>query len=306
MNGDVRESYARCRQVARRAGSNFYLSFFLLPSAQRGAMCALYAFLRHTDDLADSDAPLAERREQLHAWRTALDEALAGRFRSPLLPALADTVRRYDIPPQYLYDAIDGAEMDLDTTRYATFADLKGYCHRAASVVGLACLRIWGCSTAEAEQPARRCGVAFQLTNILRDLKEDAARGRIYLPLEDLARFGCPEAELLQARFSANVGRLVQFEVERAHAFYDEAAALQPLLPRDGRRAWRVMMATYREMLRDIEARGGNVFETPIRLGRWRRFRLVAQALLSPDSLVRQPSKSPSPPAASSTHRKTA
>src|SRR5690606_6507278 len=136
------------------------------------------------------------------------------------------------------------AEMDLAQTRYRTFGELQQYCHCVASVVGLACLRIWGCRDERAELLARKCGLAFQLTNILRDVAEDARRDRIYLPLEDLARFGCCEEEILSATPSRDFVRLMQYEVQRAQSLYDEATALGPLLPRDGRRAWQVMMVT--------------------------------------------------------------
>lgn len=280
MTPEVKASYAHCRRVARRAASSFYLSFFLLPAAQRNAMCALYAFLRHTDDLADSRAPTDDRREALARWRAMLDAALVGNSSEAILTALADTAQRFDIAPRLLHDAIDGAEMDLDTLRYKTFDDLACYCHRVASVVGLACLRIWGCRDERADELACKCGLAFQLTNILRDVAEDARRGRIYLPLEDLARFGCREEQILLIQHDPKLARLMQFEVFRAATLYDEAAELESLLPRDGRRAWRVMMVTYRDILRAIEARDYNVFGPRIRLSRWRRVRLAAGGVL--------------------------
>lgn len=281
MNDRTSHSYAQCRRLARRAASSFYLSFFLLPKPQRDAMCALYAFLRRTDDIVDDRAPADERREKLTRWRASLAAALAGRFDDPLLPALADAVDRFAIPERYFHDAIDGAMMDLRVDRYATFAELDAYCYRAASVVGLACLCIWGCGDPAAAAPARKCGLAFQLTNILRDVAEDAARGRIYLPLEDLAHFGCTEQDILAGRYGDNLAQLICFEANRAQSFYIEAARLEPLLPRDGRRAWRVMMTTYRAILDELRRRDYNVFGPRVKFSRWQRVGLAMSGLFS-------------------------
>jgi phytoene synthase len=280
VNPDLKASYAHCRKISRRAASSFYLSFFLLPRPQRDAMCALYAFLRRTDDIADADQPLMQREQELQEWRQSLGCALAGDVREPVLAALIDAAQCFAIPHAHFFDSIDGAQMDLTRRRYATFAELEQYCHRVASVVGLACLRIWGCQEPRASQPARQCGLAFQLTNILRDVAEDARRGRIYLPLEDLARCGCREEDILAGRFTAGVQRLIEFEIDRAHAFYDQAGELEALLPRAGRRAWRVMMATYRAILDELARREGNVFGPPLRLSRPRRVWLAVQGLM--------------------------
>ena len=282
MDKKTQESYADCRRIARRSASSFFLSFLLLPKPQRNAMCALYAFLRYTDDIADNPAPLEERRLKLRQWRMQFDDALAGRCDSAILPAVADTIQRFKIPQCYFHDAIDGAEMDLVTNRYETFDELDAFCYRAASVVGLACLRIWGCDDPQAAEPARKCGVAFQLTNILRDIAEDAERGRIYLPLEDIAHFDCTEEDILQRRHSDRIARLICFEANRARSYYIEAARLETLLPRDGRRAWRVMMTTYRAILDELWRRDYNVFGPRVRLSRWQRLSLVARGLWSP------------------------
>ena len=193
MDGQIEVSYAHCRHVARRAASSFYMSFFLLPAAQRNAMCALYAFLRHTDDIADEPAPLDDRRNAMQRWRAALDVAVTGHTNDPILPALVDTLRSHEIPLQYFHDAIEGAMMDLQIDRYATFAELDAYCYRAASVVGLSCLRIWGCRDPQAEEPARQCGLAFSID------EHSAGRCR-----------GCPAgADLLAA------GRSLSFWLQR-------------------------------------------------------------------------------------------
>ena len=281
MNHHLRESYSHCHRVTRRAASSFYYSFYLLPKPQRDSMSALYAFLRKTDDIADDEIPVDEKRSELESWQAKLDAALQGDTQDPVMRALVDTIARYEIPLQYFRDAVDGAKMDLDVDRYETFEELNQYCYRAASVVGLACLRIWGCTDPRAEEPAIKCGLAFQLTNIIRDVAEDAARGRIYLPLEDLRHFGCSEKDILSRRFTDNVAQLISFEANRAQAFYVQASSLESFLPRDGRRAWRVMMATYRELLDELWRRKYNIFGPRVQFSRFKRLRLVLRGLFS-------------------------
>src|SRR6185437_8887792 len=184
------QSYAWCERLARRQAGNFYHAFRLLPAAQRRAMCALYAFMRVADDLTDGTEAVAEKRLALANWRWQLDEALSGTYSHPLHPAFHHTIEHYGIPRRYIEDVLDGVGMDLDTDRYETFADLYGYCYRVASAVGLACIHIWGFREERAKDYAEAAGIALQLTNILRDLGEDAERGRVYLPREDLERFG--------------------------------------------------------------------------------------------------------------------
>jgi phytoene synthase len=285
MNSVVTASYAHCRGIARRSGSSFYYSFLLLPKRTRQAMCALYAFLRRTDDLADGAAAVDARRESLARWRTSLMSALAGRFDDPLLPALADVVTSYAIPVEYLAAAIDGAEMDLADRTYETFAQLETYCERVASMVGLACLRIWGCQAPQAEYPARRCGIAFQLTNILRDLGEDAARGRIYLPREDLDRFGYSADDLRAGVRDERFRRLMHFEIERNERLYEEGAAVERWLGTRQRRVFGSMTAVYRALLAEIKRHDGDVFTRRVRLSNWRKLRIATGSLFSRPSL---------------------
>ncbi|HEX8203272.1 MAG TPA: phytoene/squalene synthase family protein, partial [Isosphaeraceae bacterium] len=219
MNAGLRSSYQFCGDVARRQARNFYYSFLLLPADRRRAMCALYAFLRHTDDLADEPGPVAAKRRALDAWRSELDAALGGAGASwPGLPALADTVARHGVPARHLHEVLDGVAMDLEPVAYPTFADLYAYCYRVASAVGLCCIRIWGYRSegGRAEALAEACGVALQLTNILRDVREDARLGRIYLPREDLDRFGVAAADLDAPRPSDAVRALLAFQGQRA------------------------------------------------------------------------------------------
>jgi phytoene synthase len=274
-------SYELCRQIARRSSSSFYYSFLLLPRAKREAMFALYAFLRRTDDLSDDPQTGDVSRQALIAWRQSFSNALAGTFDDPLLPALADTIQRFGIPPSYLEAAISGVEMDLDHQGYETFSELEDYCHHVASAVGLACIHIWGFTSPAALEPARRCGLAFQLTNILRDLKEDAARGRVYLPREDLRRFDYSAAEIKLGVCDERFRRLMRFEIQRAEQFYADAVHLDRWLHADCRPAFTAMLTTYRELLAEIKRRDGDVWTSRVRLPGWRKARIAARCLLS-------------------------
>lgn len=284
MSSALALSYADCRRSTRRTASNFYYSFFLLPRPKRHAMCALYAFLRHTDDLGDSSQPLELRRTALARWRSSLDRALAGEFDAPLFPALADTVAHYGIPPAHLHAVIDGVEMDLVQRRYETFDELAEYCQKVASAVGLCCIRIWGYQSEAAFEPAKKCGIAFQLTNILRDLKEDAAAGRLYLPQEDLRRFAYTFDDLRHGRCDHRYQALVELEIARAEQFYREGELLEQWLEPDGRAVFGAMTAIYRALLNEIKHRHGDVFSRRVRLSTWRKLRLAAPWFLSSPS----------------------
>ncbi|MCH8924279.1 MAG: squalene/phytoene synthase family protein, partial [Planctomycetes bacterium] len=282
---DTAKSYALCRKLARRSASSFYFSFRMLSKQQRQSMCALYAFLRRTDDIGDGDAPLEEKRMALAAWRESLQRALRYEFDDDILPALADTVTRYQIPHEYLLEVIDGVEMDLGECRYETFADLEQYCYRVATVVGLCCMHVWGFHGEGAHRPAHACGLAFQLTNILRDLKEDALRGRVYLPREDLDKFGCSAEDLRHGVFHERFKELMRFEIHRVEQFYESAAELQAWLESGGRKMLGAMMATYRALLAEIERRDGDVFSRPVTLSRWRKASIAARWMLLPPRL---------------------
>jgi phytoene synthase len=281
MSLSVAESYKHCRHLTRDARSSFFYSFFMLSRAKRQAMYALYAFLRRTDDIGDCDDEIGTRRLRLDRWRESLEAALAGRFRDPIFPALADAVVRYDIPHVYLAAAIDGVQMDLEQDRYATFDELESYCYRVASVVGLACIHIWGYRDDRALAPARACGLAFQITNILRDLNEDARRGRVYLPQEDLRRFDYSESDLLGGVCDRRFAELMNFQIDRARRYYHEAAPLADYLRADGRRVFGVMLRTYRELLARIERRHGDVLAGKVSLSHWRRLAIVARCCLT-------------------------
>jgi 15-cis-phytoene synthase len=272
MNDAVASSYRACRAISRRAASNFAWAFWLLPADQRRGMEALYAFARQSDDLADGPEPIDVKRQRLAEWREALEQALVGRPRGEVFPALADAVRRFEILPEYLHQIVTGVEMDLDHVGFATFADLRHYCEHVASAVGLACLAIWGCRDERAIQPARDCGVAFQLTNILRDLKEDSAAGRCYLPREDVAKFDDGTHEAMPA--------VIRFECRRAAELYDRSAITAKYLTGSGRQVFRLMHGTYRALLAKIERNPAAVLAGRQRVSRPHKAWIAMRTLL--------------------------
>lgn len=283
------QAYEYCRRVTRKSSSNFYYAFRLLSSERHDALCALYAFCRFMDDIADQQEstvlPLSSngsRREKLAAllgsWREELRHCYAGTPSHPISQALADAVQRFPIRQEYLAGIIDGVEMDLTRTRYATFAELYEYCYRVASLVGLACIEIFGYHSPSAREYAVHLGVAFQLTNILRDVGEDARRGRIYLPAEDLARFGYTEEELLAGVYTDTFVRLMSFEGERAREHYHTAA--QYLAPEDQRSlvAAEAMHLIYARLLDALTERQFDVFGTRVTLAPTSKARLALTA----------------------------
>jgi 15-cis-phytoene synthase len=251
------ESYDFCRAVARRRAKNFYYSFVLLPREQRNAMCAIYAFMRYCDDL--SDEPGASH-EPLERWRCALVDALGGKFDGyPAWPAFFDTVERYRIPHDYFFQMIEGVMSDLKPRRFGTFEELYQYCYQVASVVGLSTIHIFGFDSPDALRLAEKCGVAFQLTNILRDVCEDVGRGRVYLPAEDLERFEVKPVELCAGPRSESFKRLMRFEADRARGFYREAQPLVGLVHKRSRPALRALIGIYSRLLERIEEGGFDV-----------------------------------------------
>jgi len=250
--------------MARAAARNFYYGFRLLPPPKRDALCALYAFMRQVDDVSDSLRDAADKRERLAVWRATLDRALAGEYDpNPIWLAFHHTVARYGIPPRYFHDLISGAEMDLHITSYATFDRLREYCYRVAGAVGLTCLYVFGFEQPRAPDLAEKLGIAFQLTNILRDLPRDLALGRIYVPQEDLRRFGCSAEDLARQRVSPSFVELMRFEAERAWRFYAEGTQLIALVSPDSRPALWALARIYSGILEKIEARGYDVFSSP-------------------------------------------
>lgn len=289
MTLTLAESYAWCRDLSRRTGRNFYYSFLTLPPAQQRDMCVLYAFMRRSDDIGDDlQLPIEARRTELSAWRRQLAWALDGaRFEHPLLPALADIVRRYQLPPEYLVAVIDGVEMDLRPQRFETFSELQNYCYHVAGAVGLCCIHLWGFRDDRARQHAIDCGTAFQLTNILRDLSEDAAMGRCYLPQEDLRQFGYTEADILQQCRDERFENLMRFAVDRTRDYYRRAKELTSFLLPAGRPIYTAMLRIYGGLLDEIERSRFDVFSRRISLPAWKKLFISFDAVLRQRLLTR-------------------
>ena len=255
----LESSYAYCEEVARSRAKNFYYSFLLLPKQKRRAMCAVYAFMRECDDRSDGPEAALER---VLEWRSDLAAALAlGAPDHPVWPAFIDTVQRYRIPEAYFHEMLDGVATDFEPRTIGTFDDLYRYCYRVASVVGLTIIHIFGFEEPRALELAEKCGIAFQLTNILRDVREDAAAGRVYLPAEELERFGVPAADLNQPHLTAPLRALLEFELARAREYYSASRPLLKLAHRDSRHALWALMEIYRRLLDRIEAQGYPVLE---------------------------------------------
>jgi len=258
------DSYDCCRRVARTRARNFYYSFVLLSRERRNAMCAVYAFMRYCDDL--SDEPGANR-DGIERWRAALEAALAGGCDAhPVLPAFHDTVSRYQIPPRYFHEMIDGVASDLEPRRFETFDELYRYCYQVASTAGLATIHILGFESPEALPLAEKCGIAFQMTNILRDIREDAARGRIYLPAEDLARFHVTEDDIRSGVRTPEFIDLMDFETGRARQYYKESQPLLGLVDRRSRASLAALISIYSRLLDRIERSNYDVFARRISL----------------------------------------
>ena len=286
MTTDARlaESYRFCGEIARREARNFYHAFRLLPADRRRSMCALYAFMRRSDDLADCEAPTEEKARSLAEWRRDLDAALDGRDAPwPGLAAVADAIRRAGVPPALLHEVVDGVEMDLTPRRFQTFDDLAGYCRKVASAVGLCCIHIWGYESdgGRAERLADRCGLALQITNILRDVREDAENGRVYFPQEDLDRFGVGDADLRAARTGPALRGLLEDYAARAYAYYDEAAGLVPLVAPVGRPVLLTISGIYRALLDEIVRRDYDVLAGRASVPGRRKLAIALRALPS-------------------------
>jgi phytoene synthase len=263
--------------------TSFYYSFLVLPAPQRRAIVAVWDFCRAVDDAVD-EAPAgaaATARDALAFWRRELAACYDGVVpTTPQARRLQPFVRALDLPRQAFEDVIDGVAMDLDTSRYASFAALSEYCRRVASAVGMICIAIFGCRNAE--EYALNLGIALQLTNILRDIPSDLERGRLYLPLEDLARFGCTEDELRRGRVTEPIRRLMAFECGRAHEFYRRAVASRSADERRRLVAAEIMRGVYLETLRRIEACGYDVFTTRTRVPRSRQAIIALREWLWP------------------------
>jgi len=274
---ELERSHAYCRQVARSRARNFYYSFVLLSRPQRSAMCAIYAFMRYCDDL--SDEPGATR-SAIHRWRAELDEALEGRFsHHPVWPAFQDAVKRYAIPREYFHAMIEGVASDLDPRRFQTFDELYRYCYQVASVVGLTVIHVFGFDSPAALPLAEKCGIAFQLTNILRDIREDLESGRVYLPGEDFRRFGVTEESLRAGNRDAAFLEMMRFEAARARSYYDESRPLLNLVHPKSRPSLAALIGIYSSLLTRIERSNFDVLARRIRLSALQKSWIVARSL---------------------------
>jgi phytoene synthase len=260
------------RRLTSVHATNFYYSFVFLPAEKRRAIEAVYAFARRGDDITDGHLTKEDAAAEIARYRAALDDCYAGRATAPELRALAESVERFKIPRQPFEDLILGLEMDLNGTRYETFDELALYCYRVASTIGLISIEIFGYRHPSARDYAVNLGMALQLVNILRDLESDGQRGRLYLPAEDLERFGVRPAEILERRYSDPFIELMQFECDRARRYFD--LARQSLAPEDRRTmvAAEIMAAIYWRLLKRIQARRYNVFGERVRLSRPLKF----------------------------------
>lgn len=276
----VAESYAFCERVARTQAKNFYYSFLLLSRPQRQAMCAIYAFMRYCDDLSDAEG-VADRPAAIARWQADLDSALAGNApENPVWPAFSDAVARYRIPHEYFRDMIRGVSSDLEPRQIQTFQELYDYCYHVASVVGLTIIHIFGFNDPRALELAERCGVAFQLTNILRDVREDAEHGRVYLPAEDLVRFGVKTTELSGAALSPSLRSLLAFEAERARAYYQESEPLMGMVDSRSRASLKALIGIYSRLLERISNSGYEVLQERVRVPAWEKIWILARCAI--------------------------
>jgi 15-cis-phytoene synthase len=293
-------AYSVCRGITRTNAKNFYYAFLVLPKRKREALCAVYAFMRRCDDIADDTSlSFEERRYKLDTWLDALHRAQQGEpSDDPILLALTDTQRRYTIPAGLLDELAMGTAMDVEsaenpaapisaeaavlplTVQYRTFEDLKVYCYRVASVVGLVCIHIFGYRDPAAESLAEQCGLAFQLTNIIRDVKEDAAMGRVYLPEEDLAKFGLSAADLLSNPDAARFRPLLTLEADRAREFYQAGDQLISYISEDSQPALWVLVNIYRSLLEKIAERQYDVFSGKVSLTVSEKLRILGKGFL--------------------------
>ncbi len=267
---------AYCKSLVKGANTNFYYAFVLLPRPKRDAIHAAYAFSRHTDDIADDTPDTEAASTELEAWRRELAACYTGRPDHPVALNLQRVLQTFPIPQQHFLDLIDGVEMDLTQDRYATFEDLRAYCYRVASAIGLICIEIFGYTQPQTKEYAVNLGLALQLTNILRDVREDASRGRIYLPQEDLERFGCEESDLFMGNETAAFRDMMAFQCARARDHYQKARALLPEEDRGGMFSAQIMGAIYRRLLDQIERSDYRVFDTQYRVGTARKLGIAA------------------------------
>jgi 15-cis-phytoene synthase len=288
----LRAAYGVCRHIARSAAKNFYYGFLVLPSSKRNALCAVYAFMRRADDISDDPSvPAGQRREKLAAWIEGLRRVIEGeRTDDAVFMALADTQSTFNIPLEWLEKLVQGTAMDLPAApndcgsggrlHYETFDELYDYCYHVASVVGLVCIRIFGYRDPKAEKLAEQTGVAFQLTNIIRDVKEDSQLGRVYLPTEDLRRFNVETKALTNGDAASAFRPVLEFEADRARELYRAADDLLPLIDDDSQPALWTLVQIYHRLLDRIAERNYDVFTEKVRLSTAEKVGILARGFL--------------------------
>ena len=278
---DLELAYEECRSVTRQQAKNFYYAFLTLPSAQRRAIYVAYTFCRYCDDSVDQVASTSDKLAALGALQSELAQTYSGHANQPLFLALADVAEKYDIPQKYFEEVISGVESDLVKSRYDDFGQLRLYCYQVASVVGLICLQIFGYKDPDAKQRAVDLGLAMQLTNIVRDVREDLGYGRIYLPQDEMARFGYSEAELQSGIVNEPFIELMRFQAQRAKCYFESGFQLLPYLSLRSRACPAVLGQLYRRVLQRIEGADYDVLNNRISLSTQEKLRVTAQTWLS-------------------------
>lgn len=279
---ELSESYRICKKIAKEKARNFFYAFRLLPKDRMDPMCAIYAFMRHSDDLIDSTNEKA-RLSELSRWRHELKNAFSGLpVSNPIFPAFIDTVRKFSIPEHYFFELLDGMEMDLKKNRYQTFEELYSYCYRVASVVGIVCIHIFGFRNPLALSLAESAGIAFQLTNILRDLREDTLLDRIYLPLDDLSKFNYSVDDLKNSVVNDSFRKLFHFEIERARTYYEKGNALIPLVNPESRCALSALFGIYEGLLKKINSETDHVMKRKVKLSLFEKIVIVFRSRRKP------------------------
>ena len=291
MTTDLKQAYDYCQVLTKNRARNFYFGFRTLPPKKRRAIYAAYAFCRHCDDIVDEAGTLPEKQRLLAETRTLLDQSFNGTVSGPVFAALRDTASSFDIPAHYFQQVIEGAEMDLERSRYQSFDELREYCYKVASVVGLISIEVFEYSDVVARDHAVDLGIAMQLTNIIRDLKEDAEMGRVYIPQEEMARFGYTEGELEAGVVNDAFRALMAHQVARARDYFERGTRLLPLLAPRSRACPAVLISLYSGILDRIESEHYDVFRRRIGLSTSKKLRLTARAwassLISPRLLLR-------------------
>jgi len=264
-----------CQDKAAKSGSSFYYSFIFLPEQQRQAITALYAFCREVDDIVDSDMDTTLKKTKLHWWKNEIDALYKHAPQHPVTRALQTALRHYDLPQEQFHEIIDGMLMDTEQVQYESFKSLALYCYRVAAVVGLLAAEIFGYQDRRTLKYAHDLGIAFQLTNILRDIGEDARHGRVYLPQDELSQFGVSNRDILQGKTSEQFIQLMQFQAQRARQYYESAYAHLPEADRYSQRAGIIMSAIYQNTLQEITNDGFRVLQHRIKLTPLRKFWLA-------------------------------